>query len=327
MVYSDLIIDGGCSGNICAWKGSLPVDPPTLDTFSSPPNSYLYASGIYVCILIIILFGLITLINKDISIIKKYKGTLKDISIFTGICIIFQVIAVKVVDITEDYSICYYDSSCFIVNNTLHSTKIWYKLTNKECPDDIQGIFDIFQYYYGNFGNPNTMESSCSESEYGCCYYNNQCSFAMDDKLEYRNYETHLELYNEYVTNNNGYTYSQVWKEDDNGSNCLPIEDIIIKNVYGSDYTHYTTTIYIGIIYFIIAIIMCIRGLYINRGNPRVHFVDLETGPTVGTSDEEDFQLSTSQQQEREEFLNSESARTGRSKGSPQNQKKLRASC
>ena len=327
MVYSDLIIDGGCSDNICAWKGSLPVDPPTLDTFSSPPNSYLYASGIYVCILIIILFGLITLINKDISIIKKYKGTLKDISIFTGICIIFQVIAVKVVDITEDYSICYYDSSCFIVNNTLHSTKIWYKLTNKECPDDIQGIFDIFQYYYGNFGNPNTMESSCSESEYGCCYYNNQCSFAMDDKLEYRNYETHLELYNEYVTNNNGYTYSQVWKEDDNGSNCLPIEDIIIKNVYGSDYTHYTTTIYIGIIYFIIAIIMCIRGLYINRGNPRVHFVDLETGPTVGTSDEEDFQLSTSQQQEREEFLNSESARTGRSKGSPQNQKKLRASC
>ena len=327
MGYSDLIIDGGCSDNICAWKGSLPVDPPTLDTFSSPPNSYLYASGIYVCILIIILFGLITLINKDISIIKKYKGTLKDISIFTGICIIFQVIAVKVVDITEDYSICYYDSSCFIVNNTLHSTKIWYKLTNKECPDDIQGIFDIFQYYYGNFGNPNTMESSCSESEYGCCYYNNQCSFAMDDKLEYRNYETHLELYNEYVTNNNGYTYSQVWKEDDNGSNCLPIEDIIIKNVYGSDYTHYTTTIYIGIIYFIIAIIMCIRGLYINRGNPRVHFVDLETGPTVGTSDEEDFQLSTSQQQEREEFLNSESARTGRSKGSPQNQKKLRASC
>ena len=327
MGYSDLIIDGGCSDNICAWKGSLPVDPPTLDTFSSPPNSYLYASGIYVCILIIILFGLITLINKDISIIKKYKGTLKDISIFTGICIIFQVIAVKVVDITEDYSICYYDSSCFIVNNTLHSTKIWYKLTNKECPDDIQGIFDIFQYYYGNFGNPNTMESSCSESEYGCCYYNNQCSFAMDDKLEYRNYETHLELYNEYVTNNNGYTYSQVWKEDDNGSNCLPIEDIIIKNVYGSDYTHYTTTIYIGIIYFIIAIIMCIRGLYINRGNPRVHFVDLETGPTVSTSDEEDFQLSTSQQKEREEFLNSESARTGRSKGSPQNQKKLRASC
>tara|TARA_B100001094_G_scaffold33904_4_gene28204 strand:+ start:1894 stop:2877 length:984 start_codon:yes stop_codon:yes gene_type:complete len=327
MGYSDLIIDGGCSDNICAWKGSLPVDPPTLDTFSSPPNSYLYASGIYVCILIIILFGLITLINKDISILKKYKGTLKDISIFTGICIIFQVIAVKVVDITEDYSICYYDSSCFIVNNTLHSTKIWYKLTNKECPDDIQGIFDIFQYYYGNFGNPNTMESSCSESEYGCCYYNNQCSFAMDDKLEYRNYETHLELYNEYVTNNNGYTYSQVWKEDDNGSNCLPIEDIIIKNVYGSDYTHYTTTIYIGIIYFIIAIIMCIRGLYINRGNPRVHFVDLETGPTVSTSDEEDFQLSTSQQKEREEFLNSESARTGRSKGSPQNQKKLRASC
>ena len=106
---------------------------------------------------------------------------------------------------TEDYSICYYESSCFIINNTLHSSKIWYRLTNKECPDDIFGIFDIFQYYYGNFGNPNTIESSCSESEYGCCYYNNQCSFAMKISPATRNYMSRLSLYNEYITNNNGF--------------------------------------------------------------------------------------------------------------------------
>ena len=105
-----------------------------------------------------------------------------------------------------------------------------YRLTNKECPDDIFGIFDTFQYYYGNFGKPNYVGSSCSGSEYGCCHYNNQCSFAMEPPAS-RNYMSGLSLYNEYVTNNNGYCYSQVWKEDDNGSNCLPIEDIIIKNV------------------------------------------------------------------------------------------------
>ena len=337
--YSDLIIDKDCNDNMCAWKASLPVSAPTIDSFSSSPNNYIYAIGIFVCILIIILFGLNKLINKDITILKKYKSILQYICKFTALSIVIQVIIAIFLDMTEDYSICYYESSCFIINNTLHSSKIWYRLTNKECPDDIFGIFDTFQYYYGNFGKPNYVGSSCSESEYGCCHYNNQCSFAMESSAS-RNYMSRLSLYNEYITNNNGYTYSQVWKEDDNGSNCLPIEDIIIKNVYGSDHKHYTNTIYLIIIYCIaVIIIICIYGIFDNKGKPRVHFVDLETGPIVGTSDEEGdsftdphsrgagYQLSTRQQQEREEFLKSKSHKTDRSTGSPPTQQNLKASC
>ena len=337
--YSDIIIDKDCNDNMCAWKASLPVSAPTINNFSSSRN-YIHAIGIYVCILIIILFGLKKLIDKDIEILKKYKRTLQFICKFTALSIVIQVIIAIFLDMTEDYSICYYEPSCFIINNTLHSSKIWYRLTNKECPDDIFGIFDTFQYYYGNFGNPNTIESSCSESEYGCCHYNNQCSFAMESPAS-RNYKSGLSLYNEYVTHNNGYCYSQVWKEDDNGSNCLPIEDIIIKNVYGNDHMHYNHTICLIIVYCIAVIIICIYGIYINREkNPRVHFVDLETGPIVGTSDEEGdgftdphsreagYQLSTRQQQEREEMLrNPPKWKTGRSKGSPPTQQNLKGSC
>ena len=336
--YSDVIIDKDCNDNMCAWKASLPVSMPTIDNFSTSPNYNLYATCIYVCILIIILFGLNILIDKDITIVKKNIKTLKYIFKLTIFSVVIQVIIYIFLDITEDYSICYYESSCFIINNTLHSSKIWYRLTNKECPDDIFGIFDIFQYYYGNFGNPNTIESSCSKSEYGCCYYNNQCSFAMETPTVTRNYPNRLSLYNEYITNNNGYTYSQVWKEDDNGSNCLPIEDIIIKNVYGSDHIHYNHTIYLIIVYCIAVIIICIYGIYINKGKPHVHFVDLETGPNVRTSDEDGdgftdphsreagFQLSTRQQQEREEILkNPPEWKTNRSKDSPPVH--LKASC
>ena len=71
---------------------SLPVSMPTIDDFPSSPNNNLYATGIYVCILIIILFGLNILIDKDIAILKKYKRTLQFIYKFTMLNIVIQVI-------------------------------------------------------------------------------------------------------------------------------------------------------------------------------------------------------------------------------------------
>ena len=66
----------------------------------------------------------------------------------------------------------------------VYSEKYWYKLINKECPIGIIEIFNTFEDIYGNYGNPNTIKSNCGKSEYGCCHYNAQCSFAMSVKKE-----------------------------------------------------------------------------------------------------------------------------------------------
>lgn len=270
--HSDMVIDPQCTDYFCSWKKSYPVSPPTLDNFKENTDSYVLASYIYLFILVILL---LLIKNKCPSRFIDTKTQI-NMLIFTTVNIIYVILSLILHLIYKQENICYYEPYCFENNNTLYSEKYWYKLINKECPIGIIEIFNTFEDIYGNYGNPNTIKSNCGKSEYGCCHYNAQCSFAMSVKKE-DNIEP-LELYNHYIANKNGYTSSPVWKKDHNGSNCLSIEDIIIKLINYYDKNNYVSLIINIIIYFTFCIIIYISSLYTNMKKTHTELVDLEEG-------------------------------------------------
>lgn len=270
--HIDMIIDPQCSEYFCSWKKSYPVSPPTIDNFKENTDSYVLASYIYLFILLIF----ILLIKNKYS--SRFINTKTQINllIFTTFNIIYVIISLILHFIYKQENICYYEPYCFENNNTLYSEKYWYKLINKECPNNIIEIFNTFEDIYGNYGNPNTIKSNCGKSEYGCCLYNAQCSFAMSVKKE-DNIDL-LELYNHYIASKSGYTSSPVWKKDSIGSNCLSIEDIIIKLINYYDINNYVSLIIYIIIYLTLCIIIYISSLYTNMKKTHTELVDLEEG-------------------------------------------------
>lgn len=274
--HTDMVIDPQCSDYFCSWKKSYPVSPPTLDNFKENMDSYILVAYIYIFILLIFCGILLSLVKNKCTLRYIDTKTQTNLLVFTTVNIIYVIISLILHLIYKQENICYYEPYCFENNNTLYSEKYWYKLINKECPNNIIEIFDIFYDIYGNYGNPNTITSNCKKSEYGCCHYNAQCSFAMSVKKE--NNINPLVLYNHYVANGRGYTNSPVWKKDHSGSNCLSIEDIIIKLINYYDKSNYVSLIIYIAIYFTWCIIIYIISLYTNMKKTHTELVDLEEG-------------------------------------------------
>lgn len=219
----DYIIDTQCTDNICSGPKSYPLEyNVTLNHFYEQHDksyNYLFISLIILLIQLYNIYYFNNIYdNKNIKLCF-YENI---ITIFLILIMIFHYY------ITKTENLCYYDYECQVINNTLQSSKYWYKLTNTECPNNIMDITEMFNDYYGNYNKPNTMKTNCGNSKYGCCLINNQCSFATK-------YNNGVFIYNHYIEYNMGYFSTSIWKNDDEGTNCINILDMIILNTKGCD--------------------------------------------------------------------------------------------
>ena len=242
-MYYDYIVDKSCNDNLCVGYQSNLSKTPSLNNFSDDSNYLLIYQFIY--ILVLVLINILICIYTNYKYIKNYK-----LLLYWNCLYLFLNIIKFILDILNEESICNYDFQCYIHNNTLYSSKYWYKLNNDKCPHGLLDIIYKHEIYYG-LDNPNTIDNNCKNSNFDCCLYNNQCSFAI-------NSNSNLVLYKHYLEYDNGFLTSPYWKNDEDGSNCKTVLDIII------DLTEYYDKNYINKLLFIIIFNVIINSLLIS---------------------------------------------------------------
>lgn len=152
---------------------------------------------------------------------------------------------------TYQENVCEYDYMCQVHNNTLYPSKAYYIMSSK-CPENTQDLVLYYDDYWAE--KPNTISESCSNSQFGCCKFNNQCQYSLDHTPSTQGfYNSDLELYTIYIDHDSGYSSYAMYKDDDEGSNCYEAGNLeIINKVQEINNISKTNTILsINIIFYI----------------------------------------------------------------------------
>ena len=216
-----LIVDSDCSNNLCASGNSK----PEKTNFSEKTDDIiLHIFVIFIlfifCKLLIVEYILPTCFaNSSELCYRKFNKFTYFIRYKCLIELIISSIILIYYYNTTEINICEYNDYCNFENNTLVDVyKLYYKLINDECPDFSELHFKYTDYY---LDKPNYIGNSCSNSDYGCCKMNIQCELTVT-----RNYTE--KYYNNLVEHNRGFATNNMYKVDEEGSNCPDAVSMIL---------------------------------------------------------------------------------------------------
>ena len=200
-----LIIDQGCTGNLCA-SG---INRPTKNNFSEETNDKMLKVLIFLLVYkTIISFYIEYCLYPCLS--KKYKSGNYKWNIFRTInkyeyilSVIMFIITIIYYYTTREINICEFNDYCNFKNDTLELYKLYYKLINNKCPNHNELLYMYIDEYIDN-------------SEDIACEINIQCELTVM-------YNETEDYYNKLVQYNHGYMTLLMAKK-----RCPDIKDIIL---------------------------------------------------------------------------------------------------
>jgi hypothetical protein len=151
-----------------------------------------------------------------------------------------------------------------VVNNTIVENSYFYRMD--KCPKYNAWLVS----YYEDLRKDDYSRNHCDESMYGCCTIDAACPGAIDNDDTYSFYQLLL-------SRNNGW-FTGIEKQDENGSNCPTIEEIIYE------VSSHVTVINIKVeIYELVSIIILINiyvlaKIYCKREDKFINQSDIESG-------------------------------------------------
>lgn len=240
-MYGNYYISGNCDEEYC----EIDYDVPIEENFES---SYIYT----------LVPGILTLLGVGliVSFMKKFTNRYSQYICFVSIFVAFILLLGMCVNIVlqkEEY--CEYNRWCHQgINNTIVSSRIYYRLLNEKCPESGYEL----TYMYSNL-----LYDSC---ETDCCRIEGEpmiCERSINYEESFTEYQSTTERKKEYPER-------IYWEIDLKSDKCPDIEDVInvITTNSHTRFSYFMVTIYV-IYIVLIVILVCVENVDHNyeRGN------------------------------------------------------------